>query len=82
MPCNLRQRIRTSFGGLTILLRGGAADTHRPHHLSVHGERQAAIEIKQRLGKIETLLMEEQKQKLKHLKARVKRLEDALAICI
>lgn len=36
--------------------------------------------VNSRLGKIENLLMEEQKRKLEHLEARVKRLEDALAV--
>jgi hypothetical protein len=36
--------------------------------------------IESRLGKIETLLMEEQKRKLESLETRVKRLEDALAV--
>ncbi len=36
--------------------------------------------VNSRLGKIENLLMENQKRKLEHLEARVKRLEDALAV--
>jgi len=36
--------------------------------------------LETRLGTIETLLMEEQKRKFEHLEARVKRLEDALAV--
>jgi N-dimethylarginine dimethylaminohydrolase len=35
--------------------------------------------LETRLGTIETLLLAEQKRKLEHLEARVKRLEDALA---
>jgi hypothetical protein len=37
-------------------------------------------QVEERLGRIENLLMEEQKQELEHLEARVKRLEDALAV--
>jgi archaellum component FlaC len=33
-----------------------------------------------RLGKIENLLMEEQRRKIENLEARMKRLEDALAV--
>ena len=36
--------------------------------------------IESRLGRIENLLMEEPKRELENLKARVKRLEDALAV--
>jgi hypothetical protein len=36
--------------------------------------------IESRLGRIETLLMEEQKCKIEHLEACMKRLEDALAV--
>jgi len=36
--------------------------------------------IESRLGKIENLLIEEQKRKLESLEIRVKRLEDALAV--
>ena len=36
--------------------------------------------VESRLGKIENLLMEEQKRKLENLEARMKRLEDALAV--
>jgi hypothetical protein len=36
--------------------------------------------IESRLGKIENLLIEEQKRKLESLETRVKRLEDALAV--
>jgi hypothetical protein len=36
--------------------------------------------IESRLGKIENLLIEEQKRKLESLETRVKRLEDALAL--
>ena len=36
--------------------------------------------IESRLGKIENLLIEDQKRKLKSLETRVKRLEDALAV--
>ena len=36
--------------------------------------------IESRLGKIENLLLEEQKRDVENLKARVKRLEDALAV--
>jgi hypothetical protein len=36
--------------------------------------------IESRLGKIENLLIEEQKRKLENLEARMKRLEDALAV--
>ena len=36
--------------------------------------------IESQLGKIEHLLIEEQKRKLENLETRVKRLEDALAI--
>jgi hypothetical protein len=43
-----------------------------------HDMRFDAIES--RLGKIEHLLIEEQKRKLESLETRVKRLEDALAI--
>ena len=36
--------------------------------------------VESRLGKIENLLMEEHKRKLENLEARMKRLEDALAV--
>jgi hypothetical protein len=36
--------------------------------------------VESRLGRIETLLMEEQKRKIENLEARMKRLEDALAV--
>jgi hypothetical protein len=36
--------------------------------------------VEARLGRIETLLLEGQKQDIESLKARVKRLEDALAV--
>jgi uncharacterized membrane-anchored protein YjiN (DUF445 family) len=36
--------------------------------------------VESRLNRIETLLMEEQKREIEHLKARVKRFEDALAV--
>jgi hypothetical protein len=36
--------------------------------------------VESRLGRIENLLMEEQKRDLDNLKARVKRLEDAIAL--
>jgi polyhydroxyalkanoate synthesis regulator phasin len=36
--------------------------------------------IESRLGRLENLLMEEQKRKIENLKARMKKLEDALAV--
>ena len=36
--------------------------------------------IESRLGKLENLLMEEQKRKIENLKTRMKKLEDALAV--
>jgi hypothetical protein len=36
--------------------------------------------IESRLGRIETLLLEEQKRKIENLETRMKKLEDALAI--
>jgi hypothetical protein len=36
--------------------------------------------IESRLGRIETLLLEEQRRKIEHLETRMKNLEDALAI--
>jgi hypothetical protein len=36
--------------------------------------------VESRLGRIETLLMEEQKREIKDLKTRMKRLEDTLAV--
>jgi polyhydroxyalkanoate synthesis regulator phasin len=37
-------------------------------------------DIESRLGRIESLLMEEQKRKIENLETRMKKLEDALAI--
>jgi hypothetical protein len=36
--------------------------------------------IESRLGRIETLLLEEQRRKIENLESRVKKLEDALAV--
>jgi uncharacterized protein (DUF342 family) len=36
--------------------------------------------IESRLGRLENLLMEEQKRKIENLKTRMKKLEDALAV--
>jgi hypothetical protein len=36
--------------------------------------------VESRLGRIESLLMEEQKRKIEHLETRMKKLEDALAV--
>jgi len=36
--------------------------------------------IESRLGRIETLLLEEQRRKIEHLETRMKKLEDALAV--
>jgi len=36
--------------------------------------------IESRLGRVETLLLEEQRRKIEHLETRMKKLEDALAV--
>jgi archaellum component FlaC len=42
--------------------------------------KQDMTEVKQRLGRIEHLLLAEQKREIEDLKTRMKRLEDALAV--
>jgi polyhydroxyalkanoate synthesis regulator phasin len=46
-----------------------------------HSEMNQKFEaVESRLGRIESLLMEEQKRKIEHLETRMKKLEDALAV--
>jgi hypothetical protein len=46
----------------------------------IHRVEERLDGVEPRLGRIETLLMAEQQRKLEHLEARMKKLEDALAV--
>jgi hypothetical protein len=66
----------TTIDDLARMINAGFTDvTHE-----IGEVKQDMDEVKQQLGRIENLLLAEQKQRLNELEARTKKLKDALAI--
>jgi polyhydroxyalkanoate synthesis regulator phasin len=70
--------IENAVDKLAIMINEGFKTTATKDDINNVEVRLDSIEV--RLGKIENLLMEEQRRKIENLEARMKTLEDALAV--
>jgi archaellum component FlaC len=66
----------TTIDDLARMINAGFTDVTN----DIGEVKQDMTEVKQRLGRIEHLLLAEQKREIEDLKTRMKRLEDALAV--
>jgi archaellum component FlaC len=64
----------------TIEALAAMINTHMARKEDINAVNTRLDGIDSRLGRIEKVLMEEQKREMENLKARVKRLEDAVAL--